>query len=387
MRKILIILALIFNAFTLYSQNDVSDSLRISVLTCAEGKEIYASFGHCAFRVVDKKNDIDKVYNYGTFNYKQPYFVLKFVKGFLNYSLSAYSTRIFNYEYTREQRQVREQVLNLTPEQAQRLYDFLEWNALEENRHYKYNFLEDNCATKIRDIISEVCGNDFVYPDEVYDFSLRDQINCRITEMPWFRFGISLLMGLPVDKKADSYNIQFLPDFIYEILNKSEFLRDGKKVPVVSDDVILVKVDKKLKKADFLTYFSPFLVFSLIFAVWGVTTYYEVKKQKYNALIDRVLFVIVGLFGVLFFVMWFFTEHTVTAWNLNLLWAWPSHLIAAFFVKKQDGFWKKYFKTAAYVTALTLILGPFSPQQYDIAFYPVICIILLRLVRIGFCKK
>ena len=386
MRKLLIILVLTFFSLTLNAQRD-SSGLRISVLTCAAGGEIYSAFGHCAFRVVDIEKGIDKVYNYGTFSYNQPYFVLKFVKGFLNYSLSAYPYVYFYREYATDLRQVREQVLNLNETQKKSLYEFLEWNALPENRYYKYNFLEDNCATKIRDILNNVCGKSIIFPDENYSFSLRDQINSRIGDMPWFRFGVSLLMGLPVDKKADSRTIQFLPDFVYWELQKTEITEGGSVRPVVATENILVKTDKPVDRTDFTTYCSPFLVFSLLFAVLAVVTFYEVKKHIHRKLIDVFVLFITGLFGILFFVMWFFTEHTVTAWNMNLLWACPLHVVAAFKTRSESGFWKKYFFVTAVLTAVMLFLGPLMPQQYDIAFYPVLCIILLRLVRVAFCQK
>ena len=356
MRKLLIILIL-----TLLGKFLKAEDIQISVLTCAEGKEIYAAFGHCAFRIIDKQKGTDKVYNYGTFSYKQPYFVLKFVKGFLNYSLSAYPYYYFEREYKRDGRKVREQVLNLDEKEKRILYDFLEWNALEENRYYKYNFLEDNCATKIRDILKKVCGENIVFPQEVYDFSLRDEINVRISEMPWFRLGVSLLMGLPVDKKADSFTIQFLPDYIYLILNKTVITKDGETKNLVSKENVLIDA-QKVNKTTFTTYCSPLLVFSLIFAVLALVTFYEVKNGIHKALIDRILLIIVGLFGILFFVMWFFTEHTVTAWNLNILWAWPLHLIAAFKVKSKSGFWTGYFKVSACITAIMLVFGWAIPQ-------------------------
>ena len=382
MYKLLIILILIINCKILKAED-----IQISVLTCDAGKEIYAAFGHCAFRVVDKEHNIDKVYNYGTFSYKQPYFVLKFVRGFLNYSLSAYPYVYFEKEYKKEGRKVIEQVLNLSTEEKNALYNFLEWNALEQNRYYKYNFLEDNCATKIRDILIKVCQGNITFPNNTYDFTLRDQINVRIAEMPWFRLGVSLLMGLPVDKKANSFTIEFLPDYIFQILNQTQIKNNGKNIPLVKSSQIAVNSNHPVNKTDFTTYCSPLLVFSLIFALVAVLTFYEVKNQKYNPLIDRIVLIIAGLFGILFFVMWFLTEHTVTAWNLNILWANPLHLVAAFNLKKQGKTWKNYFKITTIITAIMLIFGPIMPQQYDVAFYPIIAIILIRLVRISYCKK
>ena len=53
----------------IYSQIKLSQKASISVVTCGPGSELYSSFGHSAFRVYDPINKIDKIYNYGTFNF------------------------------------------------------------------------------------------------------------------------------------------------------------------------------------------------------------------------------------------------------------------------------------------------------------------------------
>ncbi|MEI9956644.1 MAG: DUF4105 domain-containing protein [Ferruginibacter sp.] len=46
-----------------------SSHLRISLLTCSPGEELYSTFGHSAYRVVDSSSVTDIVYNYGTFSF------------------------------------------------------------------------------------------------------------------------------------------------------------------------------------------------------------------------------------------------------------------------------------------------------------------------------
>ncbi len=125
-----------------YSQNiKLSPSAELSVITCGPSDEdLYATFGHSAFRIQDIPNKIDRVYNYGTFNFNTPNFYTKFVRGKLLYQLSAYDFSSFLYSYHQEERWVRGQVLDLTPEDVQKVFDFLENNAKPENRLYKYKF-------------------------------------------------------------------------------------------------------------------------------------------------------------------------------------------------------------------------------------------------------
>ena len=382
MKRLIIIAALLLQCMAVIAQ-DTSNDLKISILTCAQGKEIYAAFGHSAFRVQSQSRRIDKVYNYGTFNYNQPMFVLKFVRGFLDYAVSGYDYKLFCHEYVMEKREVREQTLNLTADQAQAVYDFLEWNALEKNRYYKYNFLEDNCATRIRDVLTNACGENIIYPDTTYSFTLRDAIDERIDDMPWFRFGITLLMGLPVDQKATAMTAMFLPDYVFNTAAETKIVKNGIEEPLVHRSGVVVRADKPVSRTDILTYISPALLLWILCAVWVWFTYKEIKRNTYHSGGDRALLFILGLFGILFVVMWFFTEHTVTAWNMNILWAMPTHVVAAWAVKSTKPFWKSYYKVTAIITGAMLIFAPVIPQHYDPAFYPILVMATMRLARIG----
>ena len=386
MRKYILLLLTVLTFSNLSAQNDTND-LKISVLTCARGEMIYESFGHCAFRVQGDSGRIDRVYNYGTFKFNTPFFVLKFVRGFLDYYLSAYDYYRFYAEYKRDGRNVTELVLNLNAEDRQAIYDFLEWNALEENRYYKYNFLEDNCATRIRDCIKKVCGEKAVFPEGELIFTLRELINDRLTDMPWYRLGVNILMGLPVDRNANSNTAMFLPDFINLILKNTNIKENGIEKPIVSQDNDLLKFDTLVNRTTFSTYCSPVIVFWILFAIWAIFTVIEIKNEKIYRFWDSFFLFVVGLFGLIFIFMWFFTEHTVTAWNLNLLWAIPFHIVAAFKVRSKKMFWQKYFIITAVFTLLILIFSPIIPQHFDIAVYPILSMLVMRLTRLGLFRR
>jgi hypothetical protein len=129
------------------------DDLRISLLSCSPGAELYSIFGHSAIRVTDETSGTDRVYNYGTFNFREKNFYLKFLSGKLNYYLSVQSFPSFMSDYLEENRTVYEQVLNISHFHKLQLHTALRLNALPENRAYKYDFFWDNCSTRIRDKI------------------------------------------------------------------------------------------------------------------------------------------------------------------------------------------------------------------------------------------
>src|SRR5690606_19067908 len=122
------------------------------------GERLFEAFGHSAVRVKDPLHHIDFVYNYGTFNFNQPNFYINFAKGYLEYYLSKTTFDRFEQVYRYYNRSISEQVLNLSYPQKQEIFFFLEQNALPENRYYFYDYLYDNCSTRIRDAFEEVLG-------------------------------------------------------------------------------------------------------------------------------------------------------------------------------------------------------------------------------------
>ena len=68
---------LIFSNIRAYAQEKQSfadtDSVRISLLTCAPGTEVYSLYGHTAVRYTDYGKNIDVAINYGVFSFNKPF--------------------------------------------------------------------------------------------------------------------------------------------------------------------------------------------------------------------------------------------------------------------------------------------------------------------------
>ena len=128
------------------SETLLSDSARISLLTCSPGDELYSIFGHSAIRVSDPLNSLDVVFNYGTFDFYDPNFYPNFVRGHLNYILSAYRYIHFEEEYIEDGRWVYSQDLNITTIWLNNIHfkNFLKelWNTLQKTLD-NGNWLQD----------------------------------------------------------------------------------------------------------------------------------------------------------------------------------------------------------------------------------------------------
>ncbi|MDQ2656263.1 MAG: DUF4105 domain-containing protein, partial [Bacteroidota bacterium] len=162
MQKLTVLL--LFATSLCYGQIKLSEQAEISVLTLGPSQEeVFTAFGHSAFRVHDPANGIDAAFNYGVFDFNQPYFYLNFARGNNLYMLGVMDYPHFATAYQYDNRYIHEQVLNLTQERKQKLFDFLQWNARPENRSYFYDYFYDNCATKIPEVIKQVFGDDVVF--------------------------------------------------------------------------------------------------------------------------------------------------------------------------------------------------------------------------------
>jgi hypothetical protein len=99
---------------------------------------------------------------------------------------------------------------------------------------------------------------------------------------------------------------------------------------------------------------------------------------------DGMFFFLTGTLGVILILMWVATDHSMTKDNFNLLWAWPTHSIIAFFITGRKEWVKKYLKFTAIALMLVLTSWIFLPQQMNNGLIPVILLLIYRSVKRSF---
>ncbi len=148
----------------------------------------------------------------------------------------------FLYAYQQENRTVREQVLNLSPAQKDRLFAVLETNMRPENRTYQYKFFYDNCATRPRDKLVEACGDSLTLPSRAVmtGKSYRDWMNDYLGEKPWAKLGMNLAIGQPADEQTDGWHAMYLPANVHDQMAHATIRQaNGARVPLVARDQTL----------------------------------------------------------------------------------------------------------------------------------------------------
>ena len=372
--KKLVFLLLIITTLCNAQSSTLSDQAEISVITCGPFQgEVYSAFGHSAFRVYDPMLGIDKAYNYGVFDFDQPNFYLNFARGRNNYMLGVYPYDRFRDYYIYHNRYVHEQKLNLSTQQKQRLYEFLEWNALPENRSYPYDYFYDNCATKIRDVAVKVFGDSVKFDGSFITtkFSIRELTDLYLKHQPWGDLGIDICLGLPMDKKASPYEYMFLPDYIEYSFDHATL----NNTPIVKEKISVYESQREEYSKSL---FHPLSVFGLVALVALFLSLWDLKRKKLTTWFDAVLFGTTGLVGILLLLLWIATDHKAAANNFNLLWALPTHLFAVIAFIKKPAWLKRYFLIVFLICALTLIFWFILPQKLNYTLIPFVMALCIR---------
>jgi hypothetical protein len=351
----------------------------VSLLTADPGGELYSSFGHSAIRLREIGPDgRDLVFNFGTFDFDTPNFYGKFATGKLNYMLSVVNYDRFIVEYDHYKRGLREQVLDLNQEQKDFLLQHLDAQYAPERRFYKYDFFYNNCATKIRDAFDIAMGEQLVWSDSVAEEkTFRNLIDEFVVRLPWADFGIDLALGAVIDRPATELEKQFLPTYMEQAFANATIVENGVSRPLVKQSRVLLEYPKENAQQSLL---NPSMVFWLLTLVFAALTFYGFKKGKLMKGLDVALFGAVGILGLVVAFLWFFTDHTATAWNWNILWAFPGHLVLVWgLVARPNATWiSSYLLFAMGATIMTLLLWMFGLQSFSPALIPILLLILLR---------
>jgi hypothetical protein len=373
--RFLFILILIQIQLNSFAQD--SSHIRISLLTCTPGQELYSTFGHTAIRITDSISLTDYVFNYGTFNFEEDGFYTKFIRGKLLYYLSAENFSDFKFAYQAENRGITEQVLNLDAEEKIALKQALYENTKEKNRYYKYDFFFDNCTSRARDMVVKYKKNHPSFqPVMPKGTSFRQAIHLYLdkNEKDWSKLGIDLLLGARTDAIMSTAHSQFLPD------NLMKSLDSNKQQPaLVISTKNLYQITEQTEESSL---FTPLFIFSLLFSCilllsFSSNHWIKIFLQGF----DGVFFFLIGMLGLLLIFMWWGTDHSMTKNNYNLLWAWPTNIIAAFLMPSQKKWVQKYFGIQAVALMLLLISWFFLPQQLNTSLIPIVLLMIFRTAK------
>lgn len=335
----------------------LSESAEISVLTCGTGEELYTLFGHTALRVNDPEQQLDVVYNWGMFDFRTPNFYSKFIKGDLLYYLDVDRFDNFLYSYTSENREIIEQKLNLSTVQKEKIWEEINRQLKSDERYYHYEFIRNNCTTKVVDVINKVLDEPLKTKFPSNNHSYRYILNEGLSSHYFEKLGINLLFGYKTNKQND---LMFLP---VKFKDGISFDKD-----ILKSETKLNHVPKSVQKKGLNSIYTLWIIVAII------------ALGCLNRKIQLIYFAISALFGLFLLAVSLYSNHLELQLNVLVLFFNPL-FIAALLTKS-----KKIVYLAIVLSVLSLLFMGFellkilSPLIVLHIFYVIVSFLLTKRV-------
>ncbi|WP_455665098.1 lipoprotein N-acyltransferase Lnb [Phocaeicola sp.] len=376
MNKLIIILALLLS-FGMQPLNAQQDSVKVSLLTCAPGTEIYALFGHTALRYEDPAHGQDIVFNYGIFDFNTPNFIFRFVKGETDYKLGVAPYESFEWQYAMRGSSVYQQTLNLTSAEKQKLWDLLEENYRPENRVYRYNFFYDNCTTRARDRFEECIDGKVTYPEGKKGLSFRDIVHQYTKGHEWDELGIDMCLGSEADVPIDARKQMFAPFYLLEAAKKATIMEGDSLRPLVLAEKKIVDVEPEEEETGFPL--SPMACVVILMGVTCLIGWLQLRIKKVIWIWDILLFGAQGLAGCVIAFLVFFSIHPTVGSNWLIILFNPIPLIYLPIMVYRAIKGKKDLYHVINVVYLTLfiMIMPFVGQKFNATVLPLALCLLI----------
>ncbi len=296
---------------------------QIALLTFGPGPEIWARFGHNAIRVSwpegPQRPSFDALYNFGYFDFNEPGFYWNYATGNMQYyAVAEDPARAFGY-YQHQHRSIREQRLNLTPDQAIAIAAELNRLIQPDQRRYPYDYFFNNCSTRVRDILDQALDGILhqQYQSQPTERTLRWDALRMVQDDLLLYLGLHIGLGRIVDQPINRWNAAFLPGAL------------AQQIKQLNSNVLLS--DQTLYSGrNLATDFTPRY---LAMAALGLITVSVIllpalgRSSRLSFSGTRLWLLISGLAGLLLLFLWLGSNHQAAWRNENLLLLLPTNLL------------------------------------------------------------
>lgn len=301
------------------------DELDVALITFGPGEEVWERFGHNAILIRDRASGVEKLYNYGMFDFAQENFFLNFARGRMMYRIAVSDPAEDFPVYRQEGRWIVRQDLNLTPDERASLRDKLDWNARPENAQYRYDYFRENCSTRVRDMLDQAVGgaihNQTVAPSRGFTYRM-DALRLMRPDL-LVMLGIDAGLGPLADKRLTYWDESFVPmELMRHVRDIHVTDAAGAAKPLVAHETRLAEArvpePEDYPPAWIWRALAIGVVFGLIVLLLSA-----VRRQAWArvllATVSSLCALIFGLAGLVLLGLWLLTDHE-SAWrNENLL--------------------------------------------------------------------
>jgi hypothetical protein len=314
-----------------YTESARGDSLVIKLVTIGPGDELTSWWGHTAVIVEDKTFDVSRFYNYGLFSFEQENFISNFAMGRLIFWVGAWNTSDALAHYVSLNREIRIQILDLSPEKRVEIATLLAINVRPENREYLYDHYRDNCSTRVRDLIDKIFEGQFYQQTQIESKMTFREHTRRHTDknfcVDWL---LMFLMNNTIDQKIRRWDDMFLPEELERNISDFSYIDDlgNRRNIVKSAKTYFNAKDREPLPEGVPAHWPVGLIIGVVSGAIGTLLAFGYSKNtKYLQAAFGIYHIIIGIIygipGTILLFMSFFTDHIVTYHNENLFLANP----------------------------------------------------------------
>jgi hypothetical protein len=338
--RIYILIGLVVLFYTFSSAQDTltentgssrGDSLVIKLATIGPGDGLTSWWGHTAVIVEDKTFDVSRFYNFGLFSFEQENFVSNFAMGRLIFWVGAWNTPDALAHYVSLNRDIRFQILDLSPAKRVEIATLLATNIRPENREYLYDHYRDNCSTRVRDLIDKVFDGQFYGQTQMEGtMTFRGHTRRHTDQNFLVDWLLMFLMNNSIDQEIRRWDDMFLPEELERNIADFSYLDEsGNRRNLVKSTYTFFNAKNREPLPEGAPAHWPLGL--IIGVISGVLTIllamgYSREKKYFRigfGVYHNFIGFIYGLPGLILLFMSFFTDHIVTYYNENLLLANP----------------------------------------------------------------
>jgi hypothetical protein len=305
--------------------------LTIKVVEIGPGDEFFSWWGHLAVMVENELTGKSLCYDFGVFSFDDPHLVRNFLKGDLNYKMIAGAARDELEWYTENNRDITLYTLNMDGRQKEQIAHALNRNVLPENRNYLYKIFTDNCVTRVILIIDKALDGEFIetYKNEKGRFTLREHAGRYLYRSVVMYALLNFIMGEEIDKPLSRYEEMYLPsEFAAALVDFSYADMNGNMRPLVSD---VEKLNTATGRPPVLSKPPHDKAYAFFAGITGAAVFTLLvvfgKKNRGFRIVLGITQSLMALFwalaGTVLFYAMFFSHHTYTYNNLNIMYANP----------------------------------------------------------------
>ena len=306
-------------------------------MTIGPGDAVWERFSHNALVIRDNRAQTELAYNWGIFDDHDADFMLRLARGQMLYSMQGYEASRWLAGYSRDNRDVWLQRVNLTPGQRLELQALLTEMNTDANRYYRYDYFRDNCSTRLRDALDRVLGGPIRAATEGTDTgtTYRWHTARLLQSVPAAYAGIQFVVGNRGDETISAWDEMFLPLRLKEHLEGVRIVdAEGEPGPLLGEAVQVLEAVRDpvpLAAPDFL--FPLLLLGTALGAFFAGLGWVAGDGKRWGrwalALSGAAWSTGVGLLGTALLLSWFFTDHVFWTLNENAFQANPVSLLLA----------------------------------------------------------